>query len=259
MNRFPRSEQQKYEREYHTIRQRDGETSGELMNRFLRLAGFVGKKAGPPEEHVKHFKWALCDWILDGIVNTKFTDVAQVANAARNMEILRESYDRQSGNNNQKSWQNRGQQYNRSSGSSRHKRYPDYASSPPCDICGKLHPGKACHRVTGACFTCGLIGHMARDCPKNGGNGGRGNGNDNQPAAKGRVFSSIKDQAANSSRTVSGTLFLNGRAILSYLIRSDHEYQNCPLHFDDKIRFANLLPLEMSDFDISLGSVWMHP
>ncbi|GJY46979.1 putative ribonuclease H-like domain-containing protein, partial [Tanacetum coccineum] len=36
---------------------------------------------------------------------------------------------------------------------------------------------------------------------------------------------------------------------------SDHEYHNCPLHFDDKIRFANLLPLEMSDFDISLDSV----
>ncbi|GJU14373.1 zinc finger, CCHC-type, retrotransposon gag domain protein [Tanacetum coccineum] len=47
---FPRSEQQKYEREYHTIRQRDGETSGEFMKRFLRLACFVGNKAGPPEE-----------------------------------------------------------------------------------------------------------------------------------------------------------------------------------------------------------------
>nr|GFB70185.1 zinc finger, CCHC-type, retrotransposon Gag domain protein [Tanacetum cinerariifolium]GFB70266.1 zinc finger, CCHC-type, retrotransposon Gag domain protein [Tanacetum cinerariifolium] len=41
------------------------------------LAGFVGKKAGPPEEQAKHFKWALCDWILDGILNTEFTDVAQ--------------------------------------------------------------------------------------------------------------------------------------------------------------------------------------
>ncbi|GJX57804.1 retrovirus-related pol polyprotein from transposon TNT 1-94 [Tanacetum coccineum] len=36
-------------------------------------------------------------------------------------------------------------------------------------------------------------------------------------------------------------------------LKSDHEYQNCPLHFDDKIRFANFLPLEMSEFDISLG------
>ncbi|GJT19469.1 hypothetical protein Tco_0878175 [Tanacetum coccineum] len=82
------SEQQKYEREYHMTRQRDRETNGELRKRFLRLAGFVGKKEGPPEERAKHFKWALYDWILDGIVNTEFTDVAQVASAARNMEIL---------------------------------------------------------------------------------------------------------------------------------------------------------------------------
>ncbi|GKE21915.1 hypothetical protein Tco_1433427, partial [Tanacetum coccineum] len=58
-----------------------------FLQYFPRLAGFVGKKAGPPEEQAKHFKWALCDCTLDGIVNTKFTDVA---NAARNIEILRE-------------------------------------------------------------------------------------------------------------------------------------------------------------------------
>ncbi|GKA75076.1 hypothetical protein Tco_0781454 [Tanacetum coccineum] len=116
------------------------------------------------------------------------------------------SYERQDGNNNQKAWQNRGQQYNRSSGSSGQKGYPNYASSPPCDTCGKLHPGKACHKVTGACFTCGSTRHITKDFHKNGGNGGRGNGNDNEPAAKGRVFSSTKDQADKSSGTVSRTL-----------------------------------------------------
>ncbi|GJY26075.1 hypothetical protein Tco_0400801 [Tanacetum coccineum] len=192
-----------------------------FLQYFPRLAGFLGKKTGTQEEQAKNFKWALCDWILDRIVNTKFTDVAQVANAARNIEILRERSgqnnkrnldgDRirpmtqgnnqrgQDGNSDQKSRHNRDRQYNRSSGPSGQKVYPDYASSPPCDICGKLHPGKACYRVTGACFIYGLTGHMARDCPKNGGNGGRGYGNDNQPAAKGRVFSSTKDQATNSS------------------------------------------------------------
>nr|GFC63573.1 zinc finger, CCHC-type, retrotransposon Gag domain protein [Tanacetum cinerariifolium] len=50
--------------------------------------GFVGKKVGPPEEQAKHFKWVLSDWILNGIVNTEFTDVAQVANAGRNIERL---------------------------------------------------------------------------------------------------------------------------------------------------------------------------
>nr|GFB47504.1 hypothetical protein [Tanacetum cinerariifolium] len=57
---FSRSEQQKYEREYHTIRQKDGALTGEFMKRFLR------------------------------IVNTKFMNVAQVANAGRSIELLHE-------------------------------------------------------------------------------------------------------------------------------------------------------------------------
>ncbi|GKF33044.1 hypothetical protein Tco_0106244, partial [Tanacetum coccineum] len=33
-----------------------------------------------------------------------------------------------------------------------------------------------------------------------------------------------------------------------------HEFRRCPLRVGDNIRFANLLPLEMCDFDIILGS-----
>ncbi|GKD97998.1 zinc finger, CCHC-type, retrotransposon gag domain protein [Tanacetum coccineum] len=55
-----------------------------------RLAGFLGAKAGTQEEQAKHFKWGLDDFVLDRILNTEFTDVAQVANAARNIEIFRD-------------------------------------------------------------------------------------------------------------------------------------------------------------------------
>nr|GFA55400.1 hypothetical protein [Tanacetum cinerariifolium] len=220
-------EMQKYEREYHTIRQREDELTGEFMKRFLRLEGFVGKKAGPLEEKAKHFKWALCDWILDGIVNTEFTDVAQVANAGRNIKLLHErgcsnnkrkrdgdriqhatrnnnqkgydqrrsdrrGYDRQ--NNNQRDFRQRGndgRSYDRQGGNS----------------------GRACHKITGACFSYGLTGHMAKDCPKNGGSGSKGNGNDKKLAAKGKVFSLTRDQAVNSLGTVSGTLLMNDRAV----------------------------------------------
>ena len=37
----------------------------------------------------------------------------------------------------------------------------------------------------------------------------------------------------------------------------DREFLNCPLHFDDKIRPANLLPLDMYDFDVILGMDWL--
>nr|GFA09665.1 zinc finger, CCHC-type, retrotransposon Gag domain protein [Tanacetum cinerariifolium] len=46
---------------------------------------------GTQEEQAKHFKWGLNDFVLDMILNIEFTDVAQVANAVRNIEIF---YDR---------------------------------------------------------------------------------------------------------------------------------------------------------------------
>nr|GFA09800.1 putative nucleotidyltransferase, ribonuclease H [Tanacetum cinerariifolium] len=77
-------------------------------SRGLSSRSFVGKKVGPPEKQAKHFKWALSDWILDGL--------------------------------------------------------------------------QGMYRVTAACFSCGLTGHMAKDCPKN----NRGNGNDKRPDVKGK-------------------------------------------------------------------------
>ncbi|GKC38842.1 hypothetical protein Tco_1051226 [Tanacetum coccineum] len=85
---FPYFEKQKCEREYKSIRQLPEETSTDFMKRFLRLVGFLGAKAGTQEEQAKHFKWGLNDFVLDRILNTEFTDVAQVANATRNIEIF---------------------------------------------------------------------------------------------------------------------------------------------------------------------------
>nr|GEZ99750.1 hypothetical protein [Tanacetum cinerariifolium]GEZ99784.1 hypothetical protein [Tanacetum cinerariifolium] len=166
-------------------------------------------------------------WILDGIVNTEFTDVAQRRFDGRGYDRQNNnqrdfgqrgndgrSYDRQGGNSGQKSYQqNQNQQYNHSSGSLSHKGYTNYASSPLCDTYGRLHPGRACHRITGACFSFGLTGHMAKDCPKNSGSGNKGNGNNKQLATKGKVFSLTRDQAANSSGTISGTLLINDRVV----------------------------------------------
>ncbi|GKC66755.1 putative reverse transcriptase domain-containing protein [Tanacetum coccineum] len=358
---FPYFEKEKCEREYKSIRQLPEETSIDFMKRFLRLAGFLGAKAGTQEEQAKHFKWGLNDFVLDRILNTEFTDVAQVANAARNIEIFRDrsknegnnkrdkdghrirpsetpsqgsnqrAYNRRDsdryanggrygnrdrygsnrgrsdrqGNGNdrrstgtQRAWRDqdqqvRGQQYGRSYGSSSQSGYSDYASSPPCNIYRKLHPGKACHRDTGACFECGEVGHLDKDCKK-GSTRSRGNRNNKPHATSDRVFALTTDQAANAPGTVSGTLYMYDRdvfvlfdtgathsvaslafskhikvpsTLLDYALSIStpmknnvvigHEYRGCPLRFDDKIRSANLLPLEMSDFDIILGMDWL--
>ncbi|KAF3774570.1 hypothetical protein EJ110_NYTH52873 [Nymphaea thermarum] len=38
-------------------------------------------------------------------------------------------------------------------------------NSPRCPTCSRVHPGKSCYRVTGACLHCGGMGHFIKDCP----------------------------------------------------------------------------------------------
>nr|GEY80591.1 hypothetical protein [Tanacetum cinerariifolium] len=159
----------------------------------------------------------------------------------------------------------RGQQYGRSYGSLSQRGYSDYASSPSCTICGKLHPGKA-----------------------------KGNKNNKPQATSGRIFALTTEQAANAPSTILGTLYMydrgvfvlfdtgsthsvvsfefskhlkvppiplhNALSISTPMLNSviiSQEFRNCPLRVGDDIRFANLLPLEMSDFDIILGMDWL--
>nr|GFD34371.1 zinc finger, CCHC-type, retrotransposon Gag domain protein [Tanacetum cinerariifolium] len=46
---------ERLKREYHSIRQTDTETSTEFMQRFLRLAGFLGAATGTTEEQANNF------------------------------------------------------------------------------------------------------------------------------------------------------------------------------------------------------------
>nr|GFC35528.1 hypothetical protein [Tanacetum cinerariifolium] len=46
--------------------------------------------AGTEEEQAKNFQWGLCRSTLNHLMCMSYTDVAQVANAARNYEILYE-------------------------------------------------------------------------------------------------------------------------------------------------------------------------
>nr|GEU91717.1 hypothetical protein [Tanacetum cinerariifolium] len=175
---FPRSEQENYKREYKSIRQLDGERSIEFMTRFVRLAGFLGAKAGTLEEQVKNFKWALNDIARDKLVNMEFTDVTEVVNAARNIEILQKKMLASTQND---------KRFNAS-----------YSNSVPitmCTICGKRHPSNTCYKAIGACFTCGAFGHRAKDCKNKDRKGNGGDDKDDTPKnIGGRVFAMTSSQ-----------------------------------------------------------------
>nr|GFC31908.1 hypothetical protein [Tanacetum cinerariifolium] len=187
-----------------------------------------------------------------------------------------------------------GQQYGCSYGLLSQRGNSNQASIPTCNQCGKRHLGDTCFRATGACFICSQGGHLAKDHGKNRGLNNTGNGNNKQHTTWGRVSALTTDQAANAPGTVLGTLYMYDRGvfvlfdtgsthsvvsiaffkhlkvphipldhalsistpILNSVIIS-HEFRNCPLHVGDDISFANLLPLEMSDFDIILGMDWL--
>nr|GFC79633.1 hypothetical protein [Tanacetum cinerariifolium] len=84
---------ERLKREYHSILQTNTETSTEFMQRFLQLVGFLGAAAGTEEEQAKNFQWGLRRSTLNHLMCMSYTDVAQVANAARNYEILHERDD----------------------------------------------------------------------------------------------------------------------------------------------------------------------
>nr|GEW81334.1 putative reverse transcriptase domain-containing protein [Tanacetum cinerariifolium] len=90
---FPRAEEERLKREYYSIRQTNTETSTEFMQRFLRLAGFLGAAAGTEEEQAKNFQWGLRRSTLNHLMCMSYMKVAQVANAAHNYEILHERDD----------------------------------------------------------------------------------------------------------------------------------------------------------------------
>nr|GEU95164.1 retrotransposon protein, putative, Ty3-gypsy subclass [Tanacetum cinerariifolium] len=187
------------------------------MSEQQKLAGFVGKKADPLEEQAKHFKWAFCNWILDGIMNTEFTDVAQVANVGRNIKLLCErggsnkkrnrDGDRiqpAARNNNQKGYDQR-----RSDGGG----YDRQSNNQRISVRGEMMVGVMTGRVVivvrslssiiRISSTTARLGLQVRrdtltmplllhvDCPKNGGSGSKGNGNDKQPTLQSVIFGDL--------------------------------------------------------------------
>ncbi|GJU94736.1 putative reverse transcriptase domain-containing protein [Tanacetum coccineum] len=221
--------------------------------------------AGTAEEQAKNFRWGLHKSILDHVMCIQFTDSATQQNNYRGHDQKndRQGSDRQDGGGNYRNNNNNySRDNNRNSGAGRDQRNKVSQQS-------------------------------RRDCKKSIGASSSGHAN-KKPDASGRVFALTQDQAANTLGTITGALFIFGRAVfvlfdtgathsvistkfascftmtpilLDHVLcistpmkdsaRITHVYRDLPLQFDDKIRSVNALPLDMCEFDIILGIDWL--
>ncbi|GJR02455.1 hypothetical protein Tco_0525439 [Tanacetum coccineum] len=103
-------------------------------------------------------------------------------------------------------------------------------------------------------------GQLKRPWNRNRGCDHTGNGNNRQHTTRGRVFALTTNQAAKAANAP-GPLYLMDYALINFLrpmknnVVIGHEYRDCPLRVDDKVRSANLISLKKSDFDIILSSI----
>ncbi|KAD4586135.1 hypothetical protein E3N88_23736 [Mikania micrantha] len=165
-------------------------------------------------------------------------------------------------------------------------------TTPACATCGKFHKG-VCRLGGGLCFRCGRAGHMIRDCPQWDTRADTRK-NPNKPTTGGHVFALTANEAANAPGMVSGTLrlfecdiyvlFDTGatHSVVSLLFAKylaitptalDHTlsittplgdstiisyvYRDCPIRIESIVRNADLLPMQMGDFDVILGMDWL--
>ncbi|GJW47474.1 reverse transcriptase [Tanacetum coccineum] len=156
------------------------------LERFLKEKPQTFSSASTPVEaenriaHIeKIFEVLGCDDQFKArILNTEFTDVAQVANAARNIEIFRDRSKNEGNNKRDKDGHRIRPSDTPSQGSNQRaydRRDSDRYGNVYIEVTdrvlvlrgrGVTKIRKAGLRATGACFECGEVWHLAKDCKK---------------------------------------------------------------------------------------------
>ncbi|GKF14969.1 zinc finger, CCHC-type, retrotransposon gag domain protein, partial [Tanacetum coccineum] len=237
---FPASEQQRYEREYGSIYQLDRENSGEYMERFTRLASFVAAAARNIE--LLH---------ESGNSNKRDRDGNRIQNRGQGQQENKGRYDqgqheyrgRQDQNVEHRGRQDRGYDSKRQDFRGQDQRFTgrngndrqgqgnynqrqhrgqstrDFNQGHASGSASQRrstetlpHPG-VCYKATGGCFNCGSTQHKVKDCPQ-------GKQKQSMPAdfarlppTTGRVYATTRDQAAKTSGTITGTLYIDDRTV----------------------------------------------
>src|SRR5262249_34559695 len=78
---------------------------------------------------------------------------------------------------------------------------------PACSLCGRQHGGSACLAGSGKCFTCGMPGHMSRECPQRKTQASAVPGRQSGPA---RVFVVTTEEAQATDHVTEWTVLFPG-------------------------------------------------
>ncbi|XP_070003435.1 uncharacterized protein [Nicotiana sylvestris] len=174
-----------------------------------------------------------------------------------------------------------GNKGNRGPSSSGHRNSGQiYANTPVCQTCGRSHLGQ-CRVLTGEHFRCGQLGHHLRDCPqplrnfnqasiqsaaltqtthntlgatcignRGRGAGGRATGQGNAGRDHARVFAFTRHaQASNDVVTFATPV---GESLLD-----EYVYRACQIRVEGRDTLADLIVLDMIDFDMLMGMDWL--
>ncbi|XP_075483700.1 uncharacterized protein LOC142523856 [Primulina tabacum] len=161
-----------------------------------------------------------------------------------------------------------------------------------CDTCRQRHIGE-CYRKRGACFKCGKVGHQIKDFPDNK-DKGTGPNKPNEKKTHARVYAITQEEVDNTNEVVAGSILLNEMPAYtlfdcgathsfmsrrfykklklehdilseplrvatpaSKIIETHKVYRNCQICISKQIFEAELIQLNMIEFDIILGMDWL--
>ncbi|XP_074337595.1 uncharacterized protein LOC141674792 [Apium graveolens] len=280
---FPASIREEYVREYQSIILRDDESVADFQVRFQRLAGYARYVAGSEADKIMKFMWALKNYIGNHIIFNRYTSMDTFVDSVRDQELHQVNFLKK--RKREEEFSDRRHGFQKNGGSSggfkpNDQRYNTRNFSKRMEIKEMSKRGLSTKLE---------IRKYLSMPPKNLWDR-RDQGEKNNQKTFGRVFSITVKDAASTSSTISGSLFVgNGNAIVLFDTGSTHsfistsyvkhldiastalisdffvgtpigvtilvnsQYLDCVVRVDDRELFVDLLPIQMRDFDIILG------
>ncbi|CAH9056849.1 unnamed protein product [Cuscuta europaea] len=161
-------------------------TVAEYAYEFLRLSKYAQDMVRAEPDKCRKFEYGLNEEIAGLVVALRHTSLTELVGAAQSFEgwrrrktgsgtfshsaPIRNSIGKKQQSDKSKSqghW-SRFSQSSRSPSTTGSNKFqssvPQAKNVPLCSFCNKHHIGE-CRRASGACFRCGQMGHMLRDCP----------------------------------------------------------------------------------------------